>query len=82
MCTRPGGQLKPAEDHLDGLRRLLNDVRNFVRTIFTNVTHVSLKLQVKMMPVCPSLKFVNCDYTVKNAAKFLIPHERTITLDF
>jgi len=24
--ARPGGELKPTEDHLEGLKRLLNDV--------------------------------------------------------
>ena len=25
-CARPGGELKPTEDHLEGLKRLLNEV--------------------------------------------------------
>jgi len=32
MFARPGGELKPTEDHLEGLKRLLNDVSCFTES--------------------------------------------------
>jgi len=34
-CARPGGELKPTEDQLEGLKRLLNEVSCAVSTVCT-----------------------------------------------
>ena len=36
-CVRPGGELKPSEDQLEGLKRLLNEVCCSVSAYFTAV---------------------------------------------